>query len=124
MKANVNEIEISGVVYVKKGADYKEAVNLEGLNYVIVRSRNHGVLAGYLVKYSGQTVELIHSRRIWYYTGCETLEELAVYGTKKIGDCKITPTVENKEIMLEACGIIYCTLISQQCIEGAKEWRC
>lgn len=124
MKAELNEITINNEVYVKKGTEQTKATQKDGLDYVIVRSRNHGVLAGYLVKYSGQEVELVHSRRIWKFVGCQTLEELAVYGTKKINDCKISPVVEQKEIMLEACGIIYCTKESQDCIEGAKEWKC
>ena len=123
MKTELNEVEINGEKYVKKGSDCVQATKLDGLDYVIVRSRNHGVLAGYLVKYSGQTVELINSRRVWYFKGCETLEELAKYGTKKINECKIAPLITLPEIMLEACGIIYCSEESRKCIEGSNEWR-
>ena len=125
MKTELNEVEINGVKYVKADQikSYEPAIKKDGLEYAIVRSRNHGVLAGYIVKFEGQIVELVHSRRIWYFSGCETLEELAVYGTKKINECKIAPTVINKEIMLEACGIIYCTEEARKCIEGAREWR-
>ena len=118
----INEIEINGVVYVPKSKIKKAGVKLDGMEYAIVRSRNHGVLAGYVKSISGQTVELINSRRVWYFKGCETLEELAVYGTKNINECKICPVVE-REVMLEACGVIYATEEGKKCIEGAKEWK-
>lgn len=98
------------------------AKQLNGCDFAIVRSRNHGVVMGYVVKIDGQTVELINSRRIYYFKGAQTLEELAVYGTKKIDECKICPAVELPEIMLEACGVIYCTETARQILTGAKEW--
>ena len=125
MKTELNEVEINGIKYTRadKVEKYEPAIKKDGLEYAIVRSRDHGVLAGYVLRYKGQEVELVYSRRIWYFSGCETLEELAVYGTEKICNCKIAPLVINREIMLEACGIIYCTEEARKCIEGAKEWR-
>jgi hypothetical protein len=105
---------------VKKG---QPAEKMDGLEYAIVRSRNHGVLAGYVHSVAGQTVKLLNSRRIYYFKGANVLEELAVYGTKQIDQCKIAPVVELPVVMLEACGIIYCTEVARECLEGAKEWK-
>jgi len=118
-------IMIDNVKYVREDSISKTnilAENVDGLEYAIVRSRNHGVLAGYIESFEGQTVKLKNCRRIWKFVGCETLEEMSVYGTKKINQCRIAPLVQ-KEVMLEACGIIYCTEEAKKCIEEAEEWK-
>ena len=124
MEINQTEVQINGISYIRKDSANSNhlAEKVDGLEYAIVRSKNHGVLAGYIKKIEGQRVDLVNCRRIWYFKGCETLEEMSVYGSKTIDLCKITPTVE-KETMLEACGIIYCTEFAKNQIKNAKEWK-
>lgn len=54
-------ITVNGVEYIR--ADLAAAVTTDGLQYVIVRSRDSGVHAGYLDKRNGDEVHLVESRR-------------------------------------------------------------
>ena len=114
---------IDEVKYVRADKVSQPASKVDGLEYAIVRSRDHGVIAGYIYSYKDREVTVINSRRVWYFKGCQTLEEFAKYGTTNISDCKIAPSVE-RTIMLEACGIIYANEVCRKQIEGAKEWKC
>lgn len=100
----------------------KQAEELDGMKYAIIRSRDHEVLAGYVESFEGRTVHLRKARRIWYFKGVQTLEEFASCGSKLIEDCKITTAVESC-VMLEARGIIYCSEKTRVQIQGAKEWK-
>lgn len=92
------------------------------LPYVIVRCTAAGVHAGELVARKGQEVELRNARRIWYWTGAASLSELAVYGSKSIGNCKIAVRVPRQEV-LDACEIIHCQPAGAKQIAEAAEWR-
>lgn len=47
---------------------------------VVVRTYGAGVHVGYLARSDGQEAELIESRRIWSWTGANTLDEVAEFG--------------------------------------------
>ena len=47
---------------------------------VIVRTYSAGVFFGYLQARSGKDVELTRARRIWFWTGANTLSEIALHG--------------------------------------------
>lgn len=121
MKTEIEEIEINGTKYVKKGSDQQFAVNVDGLPYVIIRADRAGVFAGYL-KEDNDTVVILHNaRRLWYWSGAASLSQLANEGVKKPNDCKfpaanttikITGVIEN----------IPCTEQARKIIEGAPVW--
>jgi len=73
--------------------------------YVIIRSANSGVHAGYLESVSGDTVTLTQSRRLWLWTvarmsgSLTSLSELAVYGLKS-GDSRNRIAVELPSIQI------------------------
>jgi len=48
--------------------------------YVVVRTYSAGVHVGELVKREGKEVELANARRIWYWNGRFTLNEIANSG--------------------------------------------
>jgi len=111
-----NEIILNGVVYVPK-----ESTNEQ--KYVIIRSEKAGVFAGYLKKDEGDKVELINSRRVWYWEGAATLDQLAVDGTSKPDKCKFPCVVSRKKI-LGVIEIIPTTEKARISIQGVKVWSC
>lgn len=56
--------------------------------YVIIRTINAGVHAGYLKKNNKDSVILTESRRIWSWSGAASLSQLAIYGPGKPKECK------------------------------------
>lgn len=81
----------------------------KNLPYAIIRSRDQGVMAGYVKSYKGQQVMLERARQVWSYDSFFTLIELAEYGPRNPEACKFSCELSQEMIMLEACGIIYCT---------------
>lgn len=80
-----NQIIIDGETYVKKTV---EEPDVEGIPYVMIRTRSAGVFAGYLHAQGDQTVTLKKARRIWYWSGAASLSELAMEGTSDPKNCK------------------------------------
>jgi hypothetical protein len=112
----MSKIEINGVEYVKK-SDCIDPSN----KYVLVRTYSAGVHVGYLKSRSGKEVVLNNSRRIWYWTGANTLSQLATEGTKKPDGCKFTVPVS--EITLtEAIEIICVPDAARENIESVPHW--
>ena len=75
----IETITINGIDYVRKdGSALAEQV--DGMQYVIVRTYSAGVHAGYLKRRDGKDVDLINSRRLWYWKGAASLSQLAVDG--------------------------------------------
>ena len=89
--------------------------------FVIVRSRDAGVHAGYLVARLGDEVALRDSRRIWHWQGAKTLSELAVYGPAKPKECKFAVPLECIDI-IGACEVILCTKRAEDAILAVPEW--
>ena len=74
--------------------------------FVIVRSRDQGVVCGVLVAVAGRQVHLRDARQIHgWNSGALTLFEAANDG---LGEARISKPVE-EILMLEACGVIPCT---------------
>ena len=123
MKQELNEIEINGVQYVKKGTvKTVMADDLEGKPYVIVRAESAGVHAGYLESKNGQEVVLVNSRRIWYWDGACSLSQIALEGVKKPENCKFSVEIPRIEV-LGVVEILYCSQKAKEIIQGVKEWK-
>jgi len=91
--------------------------------YVIVRCRDAGVHAGEYVSHSGREVKLTNSRRIWYWSGAASLNQIAVSGCTDPTNCKITMPVPSITL-LEACEIIDCTSEGETFLREVEEWGC
>lgn len=107
----IETIEINGQRYVLE-SDIKATVpdELDGLKYAIVRSRNQGVMAGYVVEFNTQGYVLLkRARQLWRWNSKLTLIDLAEDGINKKENCKFSGESSQNVIMTEACGIIYCT---------------
>lgn len=94
MKAEFNEVEINGEVYVKKGSKAPDTNS----GYAIVRCQGAGVFMAQVVERKGTEAKLKDSRRIWYWSGAASLSQLAVEGTKKPGECKFPVAMPEQEV--------------------------
>ncbi len=90
--------------------------------YVIIRTINAGVHAGYLEKRNGMEVTLIESRRLWQWKGAKTLSEIAMEGLEYPNECKFSVAVD-EIILTQAIEIIKCNSIGQMSIMGVKKWK-
>ncbi|TXH09470.1 MAG: hypothetical protein E6R03_16685 [Hyphomicrobiaceae bacterium] len=114
-------ISIDNVEYVRKDQLAEPAQTLDGKKYVIVRSREAAVFAGYLESIQGREVVLLNARRIYYWDGAATLSQLAEEGTSKPGNCKFPQEVSRVQL-LEACEVIDCTEKARLSIASVKVW--
>jgi hypothetical protein len=73
---------------------------------VIVRTYSAGVHYGTLVRRDGREVELADARRVWYWRGANTLNEIALRGVAS--GSKISEPV-GSIVLTEAIEIITCT---------------
>jgi len=124
MKQNINEIEINGVVYVRKDAINSQslAVNTDGLQCVIIRTRSAGVHFGFLKSRNGLEVELINSRRVYYWDGAASLSQMAVDGVSEPKNCKFTVVVPTITLT-EAIEVIPVTTQAQTNLFAVPVWK-
>lgn len=122
MDTKINEVEINGQVYVKKGSEKAMAQNTDGMKYVIVRGDRSGVFAGYLKEANGKEVTLLNSRRMWYWSGAASISQLAVDGVSKPTECKF-PCEVSEMIVLDVIEIIPCTEKARLSIAGVRVWE-
>ena len=123
MKTELNEIEVNGVKYVKKGStDFQEAEKYNDMPYVIIRTYSAGVHAGYLEKKEVKEVTLRKSRRIHYWLGAASLSQMAIDGVSKPHDCRFALELD-KIKLTEAIEILYCTEKARDNIHGVPVWK-
>ena len=114
-------IKIDDVEYVRKDAN-QTAIQLDGMRYVICRTRYAGVFAGYIESRNGQEVVMRNARRIYYWDGAASLSQLATDGTSKPQNCKFPCTVDRVEL-LQAIEILDCTQKAKDSIEKVAIWK-
>lgn len=119
---SVKVISIDGVNYIKESDIKKVADTLDGMKYVMIRTQNAGVFAGYLKEKSGETVILKNARRMWYWSGAASLSQLAMEGTKKVSDCKFPCEVDTIELA-QVIEIIDCTQEAKDSIASVPVWE-
>jgi hypothetical protein len=120
-KISLDEVEINGQTYIKKGTESQPAEKLDGMDYVVVRGDRSGVFAGYLESKKEREVVLRQARRIWYWSGAASISQLAEDGTSEPENCKF-PKAVNKIQILDVLEIINCTKTAQKSIESVKVW--
>jgi hypothetical protein len=114
-------LKIDDVEYIRKDSISAQAVNSEGLVYVICRTESAGVFAGYLFEREGREVTLIDARRIWRWAGAASLSQLAMSGTSDPDNCKFPEPVD-KVLLLEAIEILDCTERARKSIQSVTIW--
>lgn len=117
-KAEINEVEINGTVYVKKSLQPEAPKG----DYVVVRTYSAGVHSGYLKKEEGKDVTLTNTRRLWQWQGAATLSQVAGEGISKPNDCKF-PAAISEVRLKDAIEVIPCTDKAKAIIEGVKAWK-
>lgn len=88
---------------------------------VIIRADRAGVFFGELVEKDGTEVELKNARRLWYWTGANSISDLAIKGSGLKEKCKFTKAVESI-IITGVIEILPCTNEAIKNIESVKEW--
>jgi len=128
-KQKITELEINGEKYVLASSikkDNKLAENTSGLKNVLIRSYASGVHIGLLKSQqdtlSGKNVVLLNSRRVYYWDGAATLSQLAMEGSTKPQNCKLTMEVNEIEIM-NVIEIIPLTEKALNCFNLIKTWK-
>lgn len=125
MKAEINEIEINGEAYIKKGSENKIAYNSDGKKYQIVRTYSAGVFAGYVEseKTEGGSTQMVlrNARRLWSWAGAASLSELSTSGTAKPNDCKFPCVVDRVELK-QVIEVLDVTEKAKKSIDGVKVW--
>lgn len=121
-EVKLKEMEINGITYVPKGSGVKLAENIDGLKYVVIRSKDAGCHAGYLLKDNETSVELVNSRRLWYWSGACSLSQLAMEGVNKADDCKFAMELPYLKI-INHCEIIHASDIARESIEQVAVWK-
>jgi len=73
------------------------------LTCVLVRSKYAGVHFGYLKEEkfteSGKVVQLLKTRRVWYWDGAASLSQMALEGVSKPQNCKFSVEIATNEIV-------------------------
>lgn len=118
---------INGEEWIKKstipqGEEREMSVNLDGLQYCIVRTYSAGVFAGYVQDRVGKEATLLKARRLWYWDGAASLSELAMHGVAKPENCKFPCAVEEVQLT-EVIEVIPATVKARESIEGVWEWK-
>jgi len=124
MKANLNEIEINGDVYVKKGSEVNIAPPTDGMRYCVVRTYSAGVHIGYVAQFGSdnnpQYAKLLKSRRLHYWNNAASLSQVAMEGVGN--ESRIA--MELPEIQLtDVIEVIPCSEDGAKFFQNAKVWK-
>jgi hypothetical protein len=90
--------------------------------HVIVRADKAGVFFGTLTNKEGDEVILKDARKLYYWSGAKTIEDIADKGVTNPYNCKFTVVV-NEITIIGACQIIPCTKDSIICINSVPVWK-
>lgn len=115
-------MQINNETWVKKSSikTTQLAEKVDGLKYCVIRTFSAGVHIGYLKSKEGQSVELINSRRLWYWYDANSLSQVAMDG---VGDNSNVAMVVPEIILEQVIEIIPCSEKAKANIEGQKEWK-
>lgn len=126
IEINKDSVFISGVEYVPKGQQLlSPALKVDGMEYVLVRTRSGGVHVGYRNgKGTGLDgcLKLYKSRNLWYWSGAAALNQLAIDGVSKPESCKFTQEVDWVELT-EVLAIYSVTQKAKDIIDSVKVWK-
>lgn len=88
--------------------------------YVLVRTFSAGVHVGILANMDGKVVRLLNTRRIWYWTGAFTLNELSQNGCKE--GSKISVAI-SENILTEAIEVMPMTEKAESVVKNYKVYE-
>ena len=88
----------------------------------VVRCAQAGVFFGQIKERNGDEVTMTNARKLWYWDGACAVEQLAVDGTKKPGDCKFTVMV-SEMVLTGVIQILTCTDKATESLAAVEEWK-
>ena len=126
MQEKIETITINNVEYVRKDSVRQSAVNTEGLEFCIVRTRDAGVFAGFLKDIDKEngvvSCRLTNSIRLWRWSGAASISQLSQEGVKNPNDCKFGMVEPEKEVF----GVIEvstCSVKAMKNIQSVPSWK-
>ena len=105
----------------QENINHKEEINMEN-KYYIIRGDRSGVFFGQIAGRNGQEVKLRNVRKLWYWDGACSVEQLAVDGVVKPRDCKFTVVVP-EIVVTDAIQILPCSDKAAKILCEVKAWR-
>lgn len=90
--------------------------------YFIVRADRAGVFFGQIKDRSNDEVTMTNVRKLFYWNGACSVEELAMHGTKKPNSCKFTLVVPEM-VIADPIQVIPCTDEAVKSISEVKVWK-
>ena len=105
----IETITINNVEYVRADSVSSEPKTYAGMDYAIIRSREQGVMCGYVKSITRRTVLLQQARQIWRYDSTFVLPDVAEHGMRDPSNAQMSVAMSQPCVMLEACGVLYCT---------------
>lgn len=112
---------IDDVKYIREDSvKSTEPKKYEGMDYAIVRSRDQGVMCGYVESIEGRTVKLHQARQIWRYDSTFVLVDVAEHGMRNQEKAQLSVAASQPVYMLEACGVLTCTDFAANQLIGIK----
>ena len=90
--------------------------------YYIVRTNRAGVFFGEIKERSATEITMTNVRKLWYWNGACTVEELAVNGVQKPKDCKFTVIIAEMTLA-DPIQIIPCTDLAVRRISEVSVWK-
>jgi len=119
---HIEKLTIEGRDYVPADSVAQIATPKDGMRYVLIRSRDSGVHAGYLKsRNSENSCTLVDARRIHYWDGAASLSQLAQDGVSKPENCRFAHTLEVEVIGI--CEILTVTEKAKNIIEAVALWK-
>lgn len=101
-------ITVDGIDFIRAD-DVPKAAELDGLKYAIVRSRDQGVMCGFVQQIEGRRVTLLRARQMWRWSSRFVLTDAAEHGVTEKWENRFSCEASQPTEMLEACGVLYCT---------------
>jgi len=105
---------IDDVKYIRADSVESKPKTHEGMDYCIVRSREQGVMCGYVESIQGRMVKLHQARQIWKYDSTFVLVDIAEHGMRDPNKAKLSIALSQPLIMLEACAVMVCTSMAAE----------
>lgn len=125
MSNKPNVISIDGVNYIKEG-DFKPAESVDGMKLCMIRSTDAGVFYGYIKSSEftpgGRAIVVNQCKRIHGWAGACSITQLALEGTKKPKECRITDPTDNHEIM-GIIELIPMTDVAKKSLDEVEIWK-
>ena len=103
--------------------DGRKAENMENMDkYYIVRADQAGVFFGRIAEREHDEVRMCDVRRIWSWAGACSCTQLALDGTKRPEDCRLTRAVDDM-VILGVIEIIPCTDCAIKILKAVPVWE-